>query len=56
MNNGVCPSTHPQRLVSLFYEVTFDVHSLASLRSQAINTSQPFVFANGDPYGYGCAS
>ncbi|KEI38605.1 uncharacterized protein L969DRAFT_62718 [Mixia osmundae IAM 14324] len=53
MDNGACPSTHPVRLVSLFYETTFSVTAFTSLRTQARNATQPFVFSTGDVTGYG---
>ncbi|KAM0792065.1 hypothetical protein ACM66B_004770 [Microbotryomycetes sp. NB124-2] len=50
---GTCPSTHPIRVVTLFYEVLWSVHDWAGLRDQAMNTTQPFVLASGDATGYG---
>ncbi|KAK4048779.1 hypothetical protein OIV83_004545 [Microbotryomycetes sp. JL201] len=50
---GTCPSTHPIRVVTLFYEVLWSVHDWAGLRDQAMNKTQPFVLANGDPTGFG---
>lgn len=47
--NGACPKTHPHRLVSLFIERMFSVDDFD--RSQAMNSTQPFVFAYGDPTG-----
>ncbi|GAO46748.1 hypothetical protein SAICODRAFT_28840 [Saitoella complicata NRRL Y-17804] len=52
MNSGTCPPTHPIRLISLFYEVMFDVAQFSSLWTPD-GVSQPFVLANGDPTGYG---
>jgi hypothetical protein len=49
-NNGACPSTHPVQLISLFYEILYDTNSFAN---KWYGSSQPFVFANGDPTGYG---
>jgi len=43
-NGGVCPSSHPVALLSIFYEFFFDVGTY---------TDRKFVFANGDPTGYG---
>ncbi|GAA5883643.1 hypothetical protein JCM3774_005991 [Rhodotorula dairenensis] len=51
--SGPCPTTHPVRLVTLFYEMMYDVDSWKNLWPQAMNTSQPFVLAMGDPTGYG---
>lgn len=51
--SGACPSTHPVRIVTLFYEMMWDVNSWASMRSQGLNATQPFVLANGDSTGYG---
>ncbi|GAA5890549.1 hypothetical protein JCM6882_002958 [Rhodosporidiobolus microsporus] len=51
--SGPCPSTHPHRLVTLFYEVFFHVEEWETLRSQAKNPEQPFVMAMGDPTGFG---
>ncbi|GAA5828586.1 hypothetical protein JCM11251_000865 [Rhodosporidiobolus azoricus] len=51
--SGPCPDTHPHRLVTLFYEVFFEVQKWENLRSQAKNPEQPFVFAMGDPTGFG---
>lgn len=56
-NTGVCPSTHPKHMISLFYEVLYDINIFKDmwynntyLRS---NVSHPFVFSNGDATGYG---
>jgi hypothetical protein len=48
IDNGLCPPSHPIHLVSLFYEVWFDVASFNSL-----NDGGRFVLANGDSTGYG---
>ncbi|BGP05739.1 hypothetical protein JCM10049v2_001552 [Rhodotorula toruloides] len=50
---GPCPAGYPVRLVTLFYEIMYDVDSWKNLWPQAMNTSQPFVLAMGDPTGYG---
>ena len=52
VDNGDCPSTHPVRLISIFYEVTWSVDDFKDLW-WATNGSHPFVFAMGDPTGYG---
>lgn len=49
-NNGVCPDTHPVHLISIFYEVIFQTNLFAD---QWWDTTQPFVWAMGDPTGYG---
>ncbi|GAA5847516.1 hypothetical protein JCM3766R1_005338 [Sporobolomyces carnicolor] len=51
--SGPCPSTHPVRLVTLFYEIMWSVDPWKGVRSQAMNTTQPFVLAMGDATGYG---
>ena len=51
VSTGDCPSTHPVRLMTLFYEVTFTVDQFAN-RWYA-GRDQPFVFSTGDPTGYG---
>ena len=48
IDSGQCPSTHPVRLVSIFYEVYFSVAPFNDL-----NDGGRFVLANGDPTGYG---
>jgi uncharacterized protein DUF1996/WSC domain-containing protein len=50
VDNGVCPPTHPVRFPSLFYEVTFRVDDY---KNRWYGNSQPFVFSQGDPTGYG---
>lgn len=49
--NGACPSTHPVKIVSLFYEVMWGIDYWKN--SWWNGTSPPFVFAQGDPTGYG---
>ncbi|GAA5931862.1 uncharacterized protein JCM15063_001588 [Sporobolomyces koalae] len=51
--SGPCPSTHPVRVVTLFYEIMWSVDPWNSRRSQALNSTQPFVLAMGDATGYG---
>ncbi|OCF34866.1 hypothetical protein I316_03412 [Kwoniella heveanensis BCC8398] len=49
VNGGSCPSTHPVRLVSLFYEFIYQVQNFPYN-----NGSVPtWVYANGDTTGYG---
>ncbi|KAL7273681.1 hypothetical protein RUND412_003453 [Rhizina undulata] len=50
IDNGACPSTHPVRFISIFYEVLFNVDEW---KDQWYGSKQPFVFSNGDPTGYG---
>ncbi|KAF8178495.1 hypothetical protein BJ912DRAFT_665000 [Pholiota molesta] len=51
LDNGACPSTHPVPFMKLLYEVTWDVHTLAS-RWNPRKDKWPFVWATGDPTGY----
>ncbi|OCK72946.1 WSC-domain-containing protein [Lepidopterella palustris CBS 459.81] len=46
--SGPCPSTHPVRLMSIFYEVTYSLVGFEWYSDQ-----QPFVYSNGDATGYG---
>ncbi|KAG8905538.1 hypothetical protein FRC00_013187, partial [Tulasnella sp. 408] len=46
-DSGNCPSTHPVRLVTLFYEQVFDVGSFP------YNGPGTWVLSNGDDTGYG---
>ncbi|KAG8968961.1 hypothetical protein FRB90_010780, partial [Tulasnella sp. 427] len=46
-DSGNCPSTHPVRLVTLFYEQVFDVGSFP------YNGAGTWVFSNRDDTGYG---
>ena len=48
IDNGLCPYTHPVHLISIFYEVYFNVAPF-----NAVNDGGRFVLANGDPTGYG---
>jgi hypothetical protein len=48
IDNGLCPPSHPIHLISIFYEVYFDV-----ARFNALNDGGRFVLSNGDPTGYG---
>jgi hypothetical protein len=50
VDNGVCPDTHPVRLVTLFYEVEWRIQDFAN---QWYNSTHPFVLSSGDPTGYG---
>lgn len=49
-DSGTCPSTHPYRLVSLFYEVIWWTIPYAS---QIAAGTGEFVLSNGDATGYG---
>ncbi|KAL8280267.1 hypothetical protein RQP46_007381 [Phenoliferia psychrophenolica] len=51
--SGPCPSSHPKRIVTLFYEMMWSVNSFVSVRGQALHPTQPFVLASGDSTGYG---
>jgi hypothetical protein len=48
IDNGYCPSSHPVHLISIFYEVWFNVAPFNQL-----NDGGRFVLANGDSTGYG---
>lgn len=47
IDNGVCPPSHPRQLAHLFFEVLYGVNDV---RQEA---GGRFVFANGDPTGFG---
>ncbi|KAJ5974956.1 hypothetical protein N7481_008663 [Penicillium waksmanii] len=49
-DNGPCPASHPVRIVSIFYEITWHTEAFAEMW---YGDSQPFVFSFGDPTGYG---
>lgn len=48
IDSGLCPPSHPVHLISLFYELWFNVDPFNKL-----NDGGRFVLANGDPTGYG---
>ena len=48
-DNGPCPATHPVHMISIFYEVIYSTAGFDWWNG----TTQPFVFAQGDPTGYG---
>ena len=48
IDDGRCPPTHPIHLVSIFFEVYFDVEPFL-----AQEDGGRFVLSNGDPTGYG---
>ena len=49
-DNGYCPDSHPVQLVSIFYEVIFNVDDF---KNRWYGSGHPFVLSNGDPTGYG---
>ncbi|KAK5070639.1 hypothetical protein LTR64_000314 [Lithohypha guttulata] len=49
-NDGKCPDTHPVHLVSIFYEIIWDTNKF---KDMWYGNKQPFVWAQGDPTGYG---
>ncbi|GAA5913421.1 DUF1996 and WSC domain-containing protein [Sporobolomyces salmoneus] len=51
--SGPCPKSHPKRLVTIFFEVFYDVDRFKNDWSKAKNPKSPFVLAQGDPTGYG---
>ncbi|KAI9830739.1 MAG: hypothetical protein M1819_005403 [Sarea resinae] len=46
IDNGVCPPTHPVKLVHIFYEVLYSMDSVTQDGGR-------YVFSNGDSTGYG---
>jgi hypothetical protein len=48
-DNGPCPATHPVHMISIFFEVIYSTAGFDWWNG----TTQPFVFAQGDPTGYG---
>ncbi|KAK7032731.1 DUF1996 domain-containing protein [Favolaschia claudopus] len=53
-DSGSCTDpAFPKTLPRIFMEMYLDTGSLHAQRSQAMNPSQPFVYAMGDPTGYG---
>lgn len=50
VDSGVCPKSHPKRLVTIFYEVVFEIDQF---KDKWHGSSHPFVFSTGDPTGYG---
>ncbi|KAF2015096.1 WSC-domain-containing protein [Aaosphaeria arxii CBS 175.79] len=49
-NTGACPKEFPVHLISIFYEILYDIDQF---EDQWTGDQHPFVFANGDPTGYG---
>ncbi|KAG6826748.1 hypothetical protein H0H93_016238, partial [Arthromyces matolae] len=53
-DSGTCKDPNfPVTLPRIFMEVYWDTVSFDSMRSEAMNSTQPFVFAYGDATGYG---
>lgn len=50
VDTGKCPPTHPIRLISIFYEILFDINAW---KDQWSGGKWPFVLSTGDPTGYG---
>ncbi|KAI2470832.1 hypothetical protein F4781DRAFT_159338 [Annulohypoxylon bovei var. microspora] len=48
VGNGDCPDTHPQRLVTLFYETIWNTN-----QADFQGREGQFVISNGDPTGFG---
>ncbi|KAF6743955.1 WSC domain-containing protein [Ephemerocybe angulata] len=48
-----CPESHPVRLPTLFYEVTWDTTVFDDPELWPTDGSQPFTLSMGDPTGYG---
>ena len=56
MNNGVCPPTHPVRMISIFFEITWQTDKFASGWLDANGKpfrAQPFIWSFGDNTGFG---
>ncbi|GAA5950018.1 hypothetical protein JCM3765_004166 [Sporobolomyces pararoseus] len=51
--SGPCPASHKKRLVTIFFEVFYDVDRFKNDWLKAKNPKSPFVLAQGDPTGYG---
>ena len=49
-DSGVCPDSHPNPLISIFYEFIFSTGDFAN---DWYGSGQPFVFSMGDSSGYG---
>ena len=49
-NSGFCPQSHPKRFISIFYEVIWNTPDFADMWYDG---QQPFVWAFGDPTGFG---
>lgn len=53
MDYGVCPPSHPKRLMALQYEIFFDVDAFVKNGLWKPNNDFPFVLSNGDATGFG---
>lgn len=51
-DNGPCPSDFPVHFISIFFEVNYNTAVFEDLWTPG-QGKQPFVFAMGDPTGYG---
>lgn len=49
-NSGACPPDFPVHLVSIFFEIIWDTGKFAD---KWYGDSQPFIWSQGDPTGYG---
>ena len=49
-NSGVCPDSHPNPMISIFYEFIFGTDTFAN---NWYGDKQPFVYSMGDDTGYG---
>ncbi|KAJ7036815.1 hypothetical protein C8F04DRAFT_917588, partial [Mycena alexandri] len=53
-DSGTCADKkYPKTLPRIFMEMYLDTAGLYAQRSEAMNPAQPFVYAMGDPTGYG---
>ena len=53
-DSGTCTDPkYPKTLPRIFMEMYLDTASWWNIRDQAKNPNQPFVYAMGDPTGYG---
>ncbi|KAE8446199.1 hypothetical protein EG329_012424 [Mollisiaceae sp. DMI_Dod_QoI] len=52
-SNGPCPSTHPVQVPQLFFEVVWDTTKFNDKSLWPEDGSQPFVWSQGDPTGFG---
>lgn len=53
-DSGTCSDPKfPVTIPRIFLEIYWNTVAFDSVRNKAMNTSQPFVFAHGDPTGYG---
>ncbi|KZV98378.1 WSC-domain-containing protein, partial [Exidia glandulosa HHB12029] len=51
-NGGKCPDTHPVHLVSIFYEILWDINEWADMWWDGNGVGHPFTLSMGDPTGY----